>query len=76
MFDQLFGKHSWAFLAVVLTYVVLSVVRPSILVNSSNDQDAPYCLNTLKTTVVLLIVGFAVICFCSMYGQRAHMCGY
>ncbi len=58
MFDIFMNKNVIPFLAVILVYILLSTTRLSLFVNPSSDFEAPFCLNTFKTTLVLLLVGF------------------
>lgn len=58
MLQVLFDKETIPFLAVILAVLILMLVRPSLIVNSSRHPTAPYCLNPWLTVLILLIVGY------------------
>lgn len=69
------NKNVIPFLAVIVAYVLLSASRLSLFVNPSSDSEAPFCLNTLKTTIVLLLVGFGAYYLVAGNYFGAQMCG-
>ena len=56
--------------ACVVAIFLLLLVRPSFLVNSSNDKECPYCLNKWLVSAVVLAIGSVAFVYVNQGAER------